>query len=404
MKTACLAAVLLAMAPGARAYSVLTHEAIIDTLWEDSIRPVLERRYPGLTPEQLKEAHAYCYGGAIIQDMGYYPFGSKLFSDLAHYVRSGDFAAMLVTDAAGVNELAFGIGALAHYAADTTGHPEAINRAVPILYPKMRARYGDTVTYEDDPSTHLKTEFGFDVLEVAKGHYASEAYHDFIGFKVSKPLLERAFRDTYAIELKDIFASLDLALGTYRRTVSNIIPEMTKVAWRERSKDLEKSQPGITRQKFMYNLSRSSYEKEWGNQYEKPGCGARFLAILFHILPRVGPFRALSYKMPNAQSEALFMKSFNDTVVRDKELLGQVSNSGALKVVDKNLDTGEPPIQGNYKKADQAYEKLMEKIADKQREVSPALKADILQYYRGSSGPTSQKAARAFALIRSSAS
>ena len=201
-------------------YSVLTHEAIIDSSWPNEIKPLLLKRFPGATDDQLRDAHAYAYGGAIIQDMGYYPFGSKFFSDLVHYTRSGDFVTALLRDSQDINEYAFALGALAHYAADNEGHPIAINRAVPMLYPKLHAKYGAEVTYEDNPGAHLKTEFGFDVVQVARGKYASETYHDFIGFKVSKPLLERAFEDTYCLKMEKVFRDVDLALGTYRYSVS----------------------------------------------------------------------------------------------------------------------------------------------------------------------------------------
>ena len=196
-------ALMLSVAQVSFGYSVLTHEAIIDSSWNDSLKPTLLKRYPHATAEQLRQAHAYAYGGAIIQDMGYYPFGSKFFTDLVHYVRSGDFIEALLDEAQDINEYAFALGALAHYSADNSGHVIAVNRAVPILYPKLRARYGDRITYVEDPTAHLKTEFGFDVVQVARGRYASQAYHDFIGFEVSKPVLQRAFKRTYGIELKE---------------------------------------------------------------------------------------------------------------------------------------------------------------------------------------------------------
>jgi zinc dependent phospholipase C len=170
-------------------YSVLTHEAIIDAAWETQLRPLLLQRFPDATPDDLRKAHAYAYGGAIVQDMGYCPHGNKFFSDLTHYVRSGDFIEALLRDSQDLNEYAFALGAMAHYAADNNGHRLATNRAVPMLYPKLAKKYGNVVTYEDDPIAHVKTEFGFDVLEVAKGRYASDGYHDFIGFAVSLPLL-----------------------------------------------------------------------------------------------------------------------------------------------------------------------------------------------------------------------
>src|SRR5215831_2710859 len=185
--------------PNLYSYSVLTHEAIIDSAWKDSIEPLLLQRFPRSSPEDLKKAHAYAYGGSIIQDMGYYPFGSHFFTDLTHYVRSGDFASAMLRNATDVNEYAFALGALAHYAADMNGHAIAVNKSVPMLYPKLKRKYGDEVAYADSPSSHIKTEFGFDVLQVAKGRYPSDAYHDFIGFEVSKPVMEKAFKETYGL-------------------------------------------------------------------------------------------------------------------------------------------------------------------------------------------------------------
>src|SRR5271168_2119532 len=210
-------------------YTVLTHEAIVDAVWDTSMRKLLLKRFPSATPEELEQAHAYAYGGCIIQDLGYYPFSSRLFSDLTHYVRSGDFITALIRDSQDINEYAFALGALEHYAADTEGHRIATNRAVPLLYPELRRKFGSDVTYWDNPVAHIRTEFGFDVLQVASGRYAPEGYKSFIGFQVSKDLLERAFRDTYGIEMKDVFGNLTLAFGSYRHTVSAIIPAMTQV-------------------------------------------------------------------------------------------------------------------------------------------------------------------------------
>src|SRR6478735_6655347 len=181
----------ICMAPACDGYSVLTHEAIIDAAWKDNISPLLLKRFPDSTPQELLQAHAYVYGGAIIQDMGYYPFGSKFFSDLTHYVRSGDFVLALIEESTSLNEYAFALGALAHYAADRSGHPLATNPSVALMYPKLAKKYGPVITYEDNPAMHARVEFAFDVDQVAEGHYAPSAYHDFIGFEVSKPVLER---------------------------------------------------------------------------------------------------------------------------------------------------------------------------------------------------------------------
>ncbi|MDQ6676265.1 MAG: zinc dependent phospholipase C family protein [Acidobacteriota bacterium] len=366
-------------APGARAYSVLTHEALIDTIWDTSIKPLLLKKYPGSTSEQLVAAHAYAYGGGIIQDVGYYPFGSHLFSDLTHYVRSGDFVQNLFSEARNLNEYAFSIGALAHYDADNNGHPIAINATVPMLYPKLRIKYGPEVTYVDDPTAHIRTEFGFDVLQVARGHYPSQAYHDFIGFQVSKELLDRACEDTYGLKLKDIFETLDLALGTYRWSVSNLIPEMTRAAWAAKKRSILEKNPGITRQTFIFNMSRSSYRKEWGNDYERPGFGARSLALLFRLIPKVGPFKSLGFRTPAGASELLFEKSFDATVDQDKADLMALS-SGTLNLRNKDLDTGKLSRIGEYPLADKTYDELIKKLAEKKEQLSPALKANIEEF------------------------
>jgi len=362
-------------------YSVLSHEAIIDSTWDKDIKPLLLNRFPSASAENLREAHAYAYGGAIIQDMGYYPFGSKFFSDLAHYVRSGDFVEALIRDSQDINEYAFAIGALCHYCADNDGHPIATNQSVPILYPKLRLRYGNNVTYDEDPAAHIQTEFGFDVLQVAQGHYASEAYHDFIGFKVSKPLLERAFKETYGLELTSIFTSLDLALGTYRYSVSTLIPTMTRVAWETKKADIEKQTPGITRDKALYRLSRADYHKEWGTQYKKPGFLATVISVVFRVVPKVGPFRGFAIKPSTLETEKLFKQSFASTVDSYRQSLTKV-RSGELKLPNKDLDTGNPTIAGEYRPADKVYAQMLDKLANQKFDnMTPDLRENVLAFY-----------------------
>jgi hypothetical protein len=375
-------AIAVTMALPLHAYSVLTHEAIIDSAWDQNIKPLLLKRYPNATHEQLREAHAYAYGGCIIQDMGYYPFGSELFSDLLHYVRSGDFVVNQIEEAQSLDEYAFALGSLAHYAADTQGHSIAVNPSVGVQYPKLEHKYGHDVTYADDPNAHMSVEFGFDVLQVAHGNYAPQSYHDFIGFETAKDLLSRAFLKTYGIELKDVFFSLDLALGTYRHTVSTLIPEMTKVAWDLNKKDLMKDGLNVTRQRFVYNLSRASYEKNWGRVYQKPGIGARILAFLLRIFPRVGPLKAAKPMPPTPETAKWFQDSFNHTLSLYRSLLAD-QGRGQLHLQNMNFDTGEPTKPATYTLADDAYAQLAVKLADKDgAKADPKMIADIESYFR----------------------
>jgi hypothetical protein len=376
---------LLLGSSAARAYSVLAHEAIIDSAW-DKIRSLLLERFPNATPDDLRTAHGYAYGGSLVQDLGYYPHGSRFFSDLTHYVRSGEFIQALLRDAQDVNEYAFALGALAHYAADDDGH-RAVNGAVPLLYPKLGRKYGSVVTYEDDPVAHLKTEFGFDVLEVAEGQYASDAYRDFIGFEVARPLLERAFQDTYSIALTTVFGNLDKAIGSYRYTVHSTIPKAVKVAWVLKKDDIQKTTPGITRKKFLYNMSRASYRKNWGKTYDRPGTGTRVVAFLISLVPKVGPLRALSLRMPTPQTEAMFRDSFNKALDQYQHLLDD-QRAGRLNLRNRNFDTGAPTKAGAYFMADQAYARLVDDLAiDHFRVVSVEMKSDILTYYQDPKAP-----------------
>ena len=373
------------------AFAVLAHEAIIDAAWETHIKPLLLARFPGSTEEQLSEAQAYAYGGSIIQDMGYYPYGSHFFSDLTHYVRSGDFVQALLRDANDLDEYAFAVGALAHYAADNDGHRLATNRAVPLLYPKLKKKYGDVIFYEQDPLAHTKTEFGFDVLEVAHESYAPDGYHDLIGFEVSQELLDRAFAQTYGIELKDIIKDEDKSLSSYRRAVSKTIPMATKVAWSLKKDEIQADLPGITKKKFRYNLSKSNYEREWGKNYQKPTAWEEFLAFLYKLLPKFGPLRVLQFKTPTPEAQHMFRESFNATMDRYRGLITDLGN-GHLALPNDNFDVGEATGPGKYAMNDDAHAELLGKLAEKKfAGVSTELRDELLHFYSEPDAPYATK-------------
>ncbi|MCU1297192.1 MAG: hypothetical protein JWO91_1470 [Acidobacteriaceae bacterium] len=364
-------------------YSVLSHEELIDMAWDSDIRPALVKQFPAATADDLKKAHAYAYGGSVIQDLGYYPFGSHEFTNFLHYVRTGDFVAWMLRDAQDVNELGFALGALSHYAADIWGHP-AVNAGVAIEYPKLRAKYGNYVTFEEDPEAHLKTEFSFDVVQVAKHRYFSKQYHDFIGFEVSQSLMDRAFQDTYGIPTKDLLRNQDVSIETYRFAISRVIPEMTQVALASRKQHLQEKSDSAKRE-FLYHLSRADYEKDFGAKYRRPGFFARLLAFLLKLIPKFGAFKALAYKDPTPQTEDLYFKGMNNVINEYRGLIQQV-NARDLHIPNRNLDTGEPTAPSKYKLADEAYSELVRLLArDHFAYLTPALKKNILEYF--ASGP-----------------
>jgi hypothetical protein len=378
--------VVLAYAPLSPAYSVLTHEEVVDLLWEQQIKPLLQARYPKATPEDLKTAHAYAYGGSVIQDIGYYPFGSHVVSDLTHYVRTGDFVLALIKESQDINEYAFALGALSHYVSDVNGHPY-INQAVGIEYPKLARIYGPEVPYDVDHKAHVRTEFGFDVLQIAKGRYAPENYHNFIGFEVSRPLLERAFYDTYGLKLTDVMSKEQLAINTYRRSVSQTIPEMTKVALLVKGDELRREIPNFNRRRFLYHLSNADYQKSWGSGYQKPGPGAHIMAVLFKVIPKVGPLRDIDFKEPTPQTENLYFKSVDQTVVEYRKALEEVKNND-LQAPEINLDTGKPTKRGAYPLADATYRDLLDQLAAHHfANVNDDLRRNILSFYVGFSFP-----------------
>lgn len=380
--------------PACHGYSILTHEEIVDLLWAGEIKPLLMAKYPQASEEELRKAHAYAYGGCLIQDMGYYPFGNKVFSDMVHYVRSGDFVQALLDESTDINEYAFALGALAHYVSDTVGHP-VVNASVAREFPKLKAKYGPSVTYAEDHKAHIRTEFGFDVVQVAKQRYTSDSYHDFIGFEVAKPVLQRAFFKTYGIRIEDIFANLDLSIGSFRWAVSRAIPEMTKVALLTKKDELVRENPSFQKKKFLYNLKRSDYEREWGKNYHKAGFGAKLLAIIFKIIPKIGPFRNIDFKMPYPDTETLYLKSVNDTVDRYRECLRVLDSKDNLALVNRDFDTGKLTRSGEYSLADETYGKLLDKLADtKFAGISPDLRKDILAYYQDPNAPNTTKKKR----------
>jgi hypothetical protein len=380
LHTLALVLVILMCSGAMAGYSVLTHEEIVDLLWTDQISPLILKRYPGLTEEQLKEAHAYAYGGAVIQDLGYYPFGSVEFSNLVHYVRSGDFVRELLAQSSDADEYAFALGALSHYASDIAGHP-AVNHAVAMGYPKLQAKFGTSIRYAQDKAAHLKTEFGFDTVQVEKNRYASQQYHEFIGFQVSKSLLERVFPIVYGVQLKDVLPREDLAIGSYRYSVSQLIPEMTRVALQTHKKDLMRETPNFAKQKFLYRLSRSDYEKEWGKDYVKPGLGTRILSTLLRFMPRIGPFKGLGFKSPTPQTEDLYIKSINTTVDQYRAFLQEVG-ANSLVLPNYDLDSGNPTKEGEYSLTDTTYAKLLGQLAkSKFDHTTPELRDNVLQFY-----------------------
>lgn len=363
-----------------KAYSVLSHEALIDAAWDHYLVPLLKEKYPVLNDSMLKEAHAYAYGGAVAPDMGYYPLGSKLFTNLIHYVRSGDFVMALLNEASNVNEYAFALGSLCHYYADVYGHRLGVNLSVPIAYPKDRKKFGNVITYEQDETAHKRVEFAFDVSETAKGNYASQAYHDFIGFKVADTVLERAFYKTYSLHLNDVFRNFSRAVGTFRWSVKNFFPAITKAAWATKRASIKKQHQNITARQFRYKMSKSNFNKEFGKERDKPGIISFLLAGLIKILPKIGPLAPLKFKAPSPEVEKLLIQSFDSVQLHYSTALKTLQLK-KIDLVNKDFDTGKDTKPGEYQLTDQTYYDLLLKVAGEEKPANHNLKENLKNFF-----------------------
>lgn len=362
---------------------MLTHEAVVDASWEKAIKPLLREKYPMATDSELRVAHSYAYGGCMLADMGYFPFGSKYFTNLAHYVRTGDFVMNLIAEAQNLNEYAFALGGLCHYMADKYGHSIATNHVVPLVYKRVGKKFGKDVTYEQNPIDHSRVEIAFDVLQIARGNYASPEYHDFIGFNVAKPVLERAFLKTYGEDINTVFGDLDLAISTFRWAVKSMLPSLTRSAWVLRKDDIKKTNPSANSRGFHYKMRRRDYYLEFGKKRQKPNFGAKILAFLIKILPKVGPLKVLKFKDPGPEGEKLFIASF-DTVLVNYAAALNVLHHDTITLPDIDFDTGNETIPGEYILADKTYDEMLDRLQEsKFTGMTAPLKQNILQFYTG---------------------
>ncbi|MCB2408355.1 zinc dependent phospholipase C family protein [Hymenobacter lucidus] len=376
----------LLLAPlSASGYSVLTHQANIDSTWKRCLAPLLQRRYPGATEEQLLEAKSYAYGGSIIQDMGFYPFGSTLFTNLTHYVRSGDFVRNLLDEAKDRNEYAFALGALGHYAADLNGHPEGTNKAMPLVYPELAKQYGANITYVEAPKQHTQLEFAFDVVQVAAGRYRTSDYQRYVGFQVSKRVLETAFKKTYGLELGQVIFNVDLSIGSFRFAVRQLIPVASRAAWQSQKKEIRELSPRARRREYVYTESERKFRKQYGTAYEHPGTGARILSYFVRVLPKIGPLAPFAFRPPTPEAQELFKASFQQVIKNYCVLVEQEPKDTLVAgrpIPNADFDTGHQTKAGEYALADETYGEWVRQLAKGKFEgISGPQKQNILAFF-----------------------
>lgn len=378
-----LYAVIFFSALNTHAYSVLTHEELIDLAWNDSIRPLLLAKFPGATEEQLREAHAYAYGGSAVQDMGYYPFGKEFFSELTHYVRSGDFVAWLLSNARTLDEYAFAVGALSHYVGDSIGHSEAVNRATGVEFPKLAKAFGPSVTYDESPHGHIRTEFAFDIAELSDGDFPSSAYLRYIGFKVPRKFLEEAFEKTYGFDVHEVLGRAHPALRSYRTSVRSFIPAFAEAEVVLHRHQFPPHTDSEADRVFRERLARTIHERKWKHTQKGPGFKAHLLAVVVFLVPKIGGASDLSIKIPNPETYEMYQSSVNHTVDIFRDMLHKLKDKGDdVKLANVDLDTGDHVKRGEYPLADATYARLLQRLTSRPDRVIPAeTKQNIMTYY-----------------------
>jgi hypothetical protein len=383
--------VLLLAATPAVPYSIQTHEELIDLAWKQSIRPILLKQYPTLTDAQLQEAHAYAYGGCAIQDFGYYPFGNKFFSDLTHYVRSGDFVLSLLRNAQTPDELAFAIGSLSHYIGDTIGHSAAINLSVPVEFPKLERRYGASVNYAQDPHAHIQTEFAFDINQLTKRRFAPSAYLNFVGLEVPRVLLAKSFFETYGLRLPDIIGTRQTSIRVYRFAARRFLPDIARAETILHKKNFPADIPSPDLDAMIKDITQASIENDWEKYRRHPGVRSHLLAGFIFILPKVGTLKLLAIRGPNEQTENLYIKSVNRSIKSLRLVLNHFDTIQNY-LPNRDLDTGLKVKPGGYPLTDNTYAKLLAMLTSHPDQSIPAqVKQDLIDYYADPQAPITTK-------------
>ncbi|MGA8732219.1 MAG: zinc dependent phospholipase C family protein [Terracidiphilus sp.] len=416
------------------AYSLLTHEQLIDLTWKESIVPLLLSHYPNLTAAQLDEARSYTYGGCVIQDIGYYPFGDVSYSNLTHYVRSGDFVVNLFRNAQNVNELAFAVGALSHYVGDSIGHSQATNVAVPVEFPKLREEYGPVVSYAEGKHQHVRTEFGFDIEEISHHRMAPIHYLRHIGLRVPVRQLALAYYQTYGIAEKFSGGrARRFNIPGYRFAARNFIPRIAYAVTmlHRRHEPADPNTPEM--QEFANEVAAVAADDNWQHYRRKAGIGTYVLAGIIFVIPKFGPLTLVAVKGPTESTEGDYIHSVilstailrrvlarftppssthslapntnasdnhaahapvqvrpGDPAAAAQDLLQ--SRDPRHPLPDRDLDTGRVVQPGAYSLMDSTYANLLHRLTrHPERPIPPGIKENILAYYANPDLPITTK-------------
>jgi hypothetical protein len=301
-----------------------------------------------------------------------------------------------------LNEYAFAIGALSHYLGDSLGHSQAINPATAIAFPKLERKYGNSVTYGESPHGHVRTEFAFDVQELANLEFAPPAYLRAVGFRVPGKFLERAFVHTYGFDVRSVLGSARPALRSYRTSVRSFIPIFAEAELVLHRHKFPPPPDDEDYRLFTQRVSHTNYDRRWKHTYKGPGFKAHLLAVVVFLVPKVGAAANLAIKIPTPETQQLYFHSLNHTVDRLNELVQSLNQNvdPPFSLANLDLDTGKHDELGDYALADKAYAELISRLTSQPKRAIPRdLKQHILNYY-GDTSPANQPTLERLALMR----
>jgi hypothetical protein len=397
--------------PHTYAYSILTHEQLIDLLWSSDILPMLHTRFPDARPEDLRLARKYAYGGALLADAGYYPKGEPYTANLTHYVLAGDFVTNLFRNATDVYELAFAVGALTHYVGDTIGHSTATNPSVAIAFPNL-VKPGGTqigtdglpeaiVTYEDGEAQYKQVEVGFDINSLNHKRFIPKKIMDRIGFDVPLQQFTYAFYQTYGLQVDFTHTDSSLNLHAYAGDAKGVITEGIYAIASKHKKDGPDESSIAELPEFQAMIANAEAEGHWNKYKRAGGFESKAMIVVLGVDPAIPIARV---EMPITTTQRMYIRSVLQSVKLLKQILktpvapterfiplwpSDQSNSSPTSLPNFNLDTGHLEPSRAYRLTDDAYFDLLGRIvANPTWPIPPSTKTAIQTYFSDSdTGP-----------------
>jgi hypothetical protein len=252
-----------------------------------------------------------------------------------------------------------------------------------LSFPKLAKAFGSSVTYDESPHRHIRTEFAFDIAELSDGDFASAAYLRYIGFKVPRKFLEEAFQRTYGFDIHEVLGRAHPALHSYGTSVRSFIPDFAEAEVVLHRHQFPPHLDSEADHIFRERLARTAHKRKWKHTQKQPGVKAHLLAVLVFLVPKIGSASDLAIKIPSPQTYEMYQSSVNHTVDVLRDMLHKLCHGGdEVKLANIDLDTGDHVKRGEYPLADAAYARLLEHLTSKPDRVIPAAtKQNIMTYY-----------------------